>query len=258
MGCALVAVGAGLLNGCVPNGAARSAAQGVVTVKSIMEDVDGYASRQFSATALPDQVRESIVGMDSRSVGFGRLVVDAKVESGKPGSFDVAESTDHVVYENLGNGLVRATETNSTNGIPVSMSINLVYRNILMLRWQMISLSQTYAPRMSELDNISHFDAVAVGQNLHYAFSGGYAGLARTAVDGQTNCTFGATINAADLNPKIAGTASYLDCQFLNTNGVVIDRTRYAYLQSYGFAIPLVRDNATAHVTFAIASFSAT
>jgi hypothetical protein len=256
MRCALVAMGAGLLNGCVPNGAVRPAAEGVVTVKSIMQDVDGYASREYSPTMLPDQVRESIVGMDSRPVGFGRVVLDIKTESRKSGSFDVVEYTSHSTYENVGNGLMRVTDTTSANGIPVSVSVNLGYRNILMLRWQQVSLNQTYAPQIAELKSISHFDAAVSGQNLHYAYSGGYAQQVKT-IDGQTNCTFGATISAADLSPRMAGTARYLDCQLLNQNGVVTTRTRYAYLDNYGFAIPLARDDATAHITFAITGFSA-
>lgn len=257
MGCALLVVGVGLLNGCVPNGAVRPVAQRGVTVKSIMQDIDGYASREYAAAKLADQVRESILGMDSRPVGFGRLVLDTKTESRKSGSLDVVEYTSHATYENVGNGLMRVTDTTSANGIPVSVSVNLGYRNILMLRWQIVSLSQTYAPPIAELKNMSHFDAAAGGRNLHYVYSGGYAEQAKT-IDGQTNCTFGGTINAADLNPKIAGTARYLDCQYSNQNGVVTSRMHYAYLDQYGFAVLLGRDNATVHVTFTVTNFDAT
>lgn len=257
VGCVLVAVGAGLLTGCMPNGAARPTIQSTVTVKSIMEDADGYASRQFSTTALPDQVRAAIVNVDSRPVGFGRLVLDTKTETRKPGSLDEIEYVDHSTYENLGNGLVRSVETMSTNGIQTSIDIDLSYRNLVSVRSQMVTLSQTYAPRVLETRALSRFDPITGGNHLSYAFSSGFEGL-RTLIDGQKDCTFGAAFNAADLNPKIAGTGRYLDCQYSNQNGVVTTRMHYAYLDQYGFAILLGRDNATAHVTFTVTNFDAT
>jgi hypothetical protein len=248
-----------LLSGCVPPPVARPPiAQGQTTVKSIMQDTDGYASRQFTPFMLPADARNTIVNMDASPAGFGRLVVDVRSTSRKVGGADVAEFDGHWVVENQGNGMMRSVETMSANGIPVSMTLNLTYRNIVTLRSQLVRLDQTYAPRIVQTTAISHFDAVPSGLGqLNYAFTEIYEGLPRVSVDAQTKCTIGAAFSAADLNPKIAGSARGLDCEFINRNGVTTSRMHYAYLDKYGIAMLLDRENATAHITFKIAGFSA-
>lgn len=251
---------AGLLGGCVPPPAVRPPiTQGPTTVKSIMQDVDGYASRQFTPYELSGEVRSAVANMDSSPAGFGRMVVEVRSTSRKIGSADVAEFDGHWVVENQGNGMMRSVETLSANGIPVELTLNLNYRNIVTLRSQQVRLDQTYAPRIVQTTAVSHFDAIPSGlSQLSYGFSETYEGLPRVSVDSQTKCTFGAAFSAADLNPKIAGSARNLDCEFFNRNGVTTSRSHYAYLDKYGIAVLIDRENATAHTTFAITDFSAT
>jgi hypothetical protein len=250
---------AGLLGGCVPPPAVRPPiTQGQTTVKSIMQDVDGYESRHFSSFALPAEVRNAVVNMDSSPAGFGRMVMDVRTKNRKIGSTDVAEFDGHWVVENQGNGMMRSVETMSANGIAVNMTLNLTYRNIVNLRSQFVQLDQTYAPRIVQTTAVSHFDAVPSGYSqLSYGLTEIYEGLPSVAVDSQTKCTFGAAFNAADLNPNIGGSARNLDCEFINRNGVTTSRMHYAYLDKYGIAILLDRENSTAHITFAITGFSA-
>lgn len=252
------AMTAGLLGGCVPPAARAPATQGQTTVKSIMQDTDGYASRQFTPYMLPAEVRSAIVNMDAATAGFGRLVVEVRTTTKKIGSADVSEFDGHWVVENQGNGLMRSVETLSANGIPVHVTMNLTYRNILNLRSQQVQLDQTYAPRIAQVSTVSHFDAVSSGLGqLNYAVTNMYEGLPRASADSQTRCTFGAAFNAAELNPKIAGSARNFDCEFLNRNGVTTSRLHYAYLDKYGIAMLLDRENSTSHITFKITDFKA-
>ncbi|WP_426662654.1 hypothetical protein [Rhodanobacter aciditrophus] len=250
---------AGLLGGCMPPPLMRQPiTQGQTTVKSIVQDTDGYASRQFTPFMLPAEARSAIVNMDATPAGFGRLVVDVRSTSRKVGGPDIAEFDGHWVVENQGNGMMRSVETMSANGIPVSMTLNLTYRNILSLRSQLVRLDQTYAPRIIQTTAISHFDAVSSGlRQLDYALTEIYEGLPRVSVETQTKCAFGAAFSAANLNPKIAGSARGLDCESINRNGVTTSRLHYAYLDKYGIAMLLDRENATAHITFKIMDFSA-
>lgn len=248
-----------LLGGCVPPPAVRPpGTQGQTTVKSIMQDTDGYASRQFTPSMLPAEARNAIVNMDASPAGFGRMVVEVQSTSRKVGSTDVVEFDGHWVVENQGNGMMRSVETMSANGIPVSMTLNLTYRNIVNLRSQLVRLDQTYAPRIVQTTAVSHFDAVPSGLGqLSYAFTEIYEGLPRASADAQVKCTFGAAFSAADLNPKVTGSARGLDCEFINRNGVTTSRMHYAYLDKYGIAMLLDRESATAHITFKITGFNA-
>lgn len=258
VGGVFTATAAVLLSGCVPPPAARPPiTQGQTTVKSIMQDTDGYVSRQFSPYELPAEVRNAVVNMDASPAGFGRMVVEVQATNKKVGSTDVAEFDGHWVIENQGNGMMRSVETTSANGIPVNMTLNLSYRNIFNLRSQVLRLDQIYAPRIVETTAISHFDAVSSGlSQLSYGFTEIYEGLPRVSVDSQTKCAMGAAFSAADLNPKIAGSARAFDCEFINRNGVTTSRSHYAYLDRYGIAMLLDRENATAHITFKVTDFT--
>ncbi|MFK2929645.1 hypothetical protein [Dyella agri] len=249
---------AGLLGGCVPPAARAPATQGQTTVKSIMQDTDGYAGRQFTPYMLPAEVRSAVVNMDATPAGFGRLVVEVRTTNRKIGSGEVSEFDGHWVVENQGNGMMRSVETMSANGIPVHMTMNLTYRNILNLRSQQVQLDQTYAPRIVQVGAVSHFDAVSSGLGqLNYTVTDTYEGLPRVTAESQTRCTFGAAFNAAELSPKIAGSARNFDCEFFNRNGVTTSRLHYAYLDKYGIAVLLDRENSTAHITFKITDFNA-
>jgi hypothetical protein len=233
-------------------------AQGQTTVKSIMQDTDGYASRQFTPYMLPAEVRNAIVNMDATPAGFGRLVVEVRTTNRNISSANIAEFDGHWVVENQGNGMMRSVETMSANGIPVSMTMNLTYRNIVNLRSQQVQLDQNYAARIVQTTAVSHFDAVSSGLGqLNYALTEIYDGLPRVSVDDQTRCTFGTAFSAADLNPKIAGSARNFDCEFVNRNGVTTSRLHYAYLDKYGIAMLLDRENSTSHITFKITDFNA-
>ncbi|MBD8880609.1 hypothetical protein IHE49_08945 [Rhodanobacter sp. 7MK24] len=258
VGGVFTATAAVLLAGCVPPSAVRPpVTQGQTTVKSIMQDTDGYVSREFSPYELSAEVRNDVVNMDASPAGFGRIVVEGQTINKKIGGTDVSQFDYHWVVENQGNGMMRSVVTMSANGIPVNLALNLNYRNIFNLRSQLVRLDQTYAPRIIETNAISHFDAVSSGRNqLDYEFTETYEGQPRGSVDSQTKCTMGAAFSAADLNPKIAGSARSLDCDFINRNGVTTSRSHYAYLDKYGIAMLLDRENATAHITFKVTDFT--
>ncbi|OOG36340.1 hypothetical protein B0E51_18510 [Rhodanobacter sp. C05] len=253
-GCAFVAAAASLLSGCVQN-AVRPVNQSLVPVKTIMQDLDGYSSREFTPATLPDQVQKTIVNSDGQSVGFHRLIVDLATNSTQNGGTGVSHYTSHDVYQNEGNGLVRGVSTISSNGIQTMVVLGLIYRNIYSVRAQSLSLSAVNANRIVESRTISHFDTPATGHELHLSYDTGYVGQTTNLLHNETNCVFGRSFEASEINPKIMGTARDLDCQVSNQNGIVISKERRGYLDKYGFAILLRRENSTADITFTVTDF---
>lgn len=253
-GCVMVVAVVGLLNGCVQN-AARPVNQSLVPVKTIMQDLDGYASREFTPATLPDQVQKTVVNADSQAVGFHRLVLDMTTSSTQNGGTGVSHYTSHGVYQNEGNGFVRGVTTLSSNGIQTMVELDLTYRNIYYVRGQSLSLTAANANRISESQVISHFDTPAAGHELHFSYDAGYVGQTRNFIHNETSCVFGRSFEASEINPKILGTARELDCQYSNLNGVVISKDHKVYLDKYGFAIVLGRENSAANIAFTVADF---
>lgn len=253
-GCVFVVAAASLLSGCVQN-AVRPVNQKLVPIKTIMQDLDGYSSREFTPVTLPDQVQKAIVNSDSQPVGFHRLILDMATNSTQNGGVSVSHYTSHGVYQNEGNGLVRGVTTLSSNGIQTMVALDLTYRNVYSVRAQSLILSAVNANRIVESQMISHFDTPAVGHELHFSYDAGYVGQTRNLLHNETSCVFGRSFEASEINPKIMGTARDLDCQISNQNGIVISKEHRVYLDKYGFATLLRRENSTADITFTVIDF---
>jgi len=248
---------AGLLNGCVPPaGAVRQRISPAATVKSIKDDPESYMSRNFTASSLPDEVIRTVTNLDTQPVGFGRLELDTTVSGTRNGVDGVSHYTNHGIYQNEGNGLVRSMDILSSNGIQTSIEFDVSYRNLQSLRVQTVPLNAVNADHILTTHTLSHMDVPSDGRNrMSYSYDYGYQGLTSKFVHGETDCVFGNEFSASDISPKIAGRARNLDCSVSNSNGVVTSNMHMAYLDTYGFAIILKRSNSAGTMSFTVDEF---
>jgi hypothetical protein len=259
-GCVFVVGAVSLTNGCAQNVQNVQNVRNVprpVTVKTIMQDVEGYSSREFTPASLPDEVQKAVVNADSQPVGFHRLVLDMTTDGIQNGGDGVTRYTSHSTYENQGNGLVSSVDTLSSNGIQSYMYFNLSYRNIYSLRTQTLATGAVNASKIPRTQAISHFDTPAAGHDMRFSYDIGYEGQTKNFVHNETNCVFGRSFDASVVSPKMSGTARDLDCQIVNLNGVVTSKQHMAYLDKYGFAVVLKRENYKSNFTYTVTDFRA-
>jgi hypothetical protein len=73
----------------------------------------------------------------------------------------------------------------------------------------------------------------------------------------QLSCNAGKRYDAAALNATIGGQARELTCQWQNANGVVAETAVYAYLEKYGFVLPVSKQNSAGRIEVSVVEFKA-
>jgi hypothetical protein len=227
-----------LLTACAPI-PAQTKAPPSKPAADMFRDKNAYLEQNFSPSVLPEEVQKAVEAADSRSVPFARITVTSKLKSFSNASSTPVDYVNQSVYENAGNGLVRMMVTVQSNGFDVSTDFSLSYRAYVGLMTQNV-LSTAYSlPPVTEVRSVDHFDPVMSSDTMNYSLHSGYVGNSRISSPFQLHCQAGRSYAATVIHQNIQGTVREMDCQLTNSNGVVTQIRKYAYLEHYGIAITL-------------------
>lgn len=242
----LCGAAASLLSGCLSP----------VQVKDVQQDKTGFLTSHFSPGNLPPGVLKTISNADSGQVNFKRVVYQLDWDNHTEDKSKEFKATEKSTVTNVGNGLVQYMIESSRNGVPVSQTYGISYRNFITTMVQSMNLSANIAPMEMQIKSFEHFDPVSsLKTGLHYTYKWGTTVQIMNFHDGKVSCVSDGAQPASELNKSLSGEAWKMTCQFFNQNGVLGSKSTYAYLEKYGIAI-LVRVESPLGVNEAkIASF---
>ncbi|RUL71439.1 hypothetical protein [Dyella choica] len=227
------------------------------SVSTVFRDKESYLAQHFTVGFLPKSVQDSVTQAGAAQLGFDRVRLTERVTMQKNGADAPTIYVSVATYENAGNGLVRGMSTLQTNGFDVSTTFSLNYRGVYPLRYQTFQSSATRWPGLAEAKQIDHYDADFASDHLSYVYHGGYSERPQIGGTQEINCNAGRRYDAAALNASITGQVRELTCQVGNYNGVVSETVVYAYLEKYGFAVVLNRQDSAGHFESSISEFRA-
>ncbi|MFK2873795.1 hypothetical protein [Dyella lipolytica] len=219
------------------------------------KDDSSYFSQHFSTDALGSDIKDAVVRANLAAVSFKKIVVhthDQLTATGqtKPGSYDVA-----ITLENAGSGLVRRMETVQHDGTMTVARFDLTYRGYFSFLTQSVPANAGALPPIVEARKVIRFDTNTDG-HMNFTYLYGSTGKPTFSDPGQVVCDSGKSYSASSLNQAIEGQAHELDCQFVDTNGIVTDKMKLAYLEKYGVALMLHLQNADSTIDSSIVDFN--
>lgn len=211
-----------------------------VKVKDVQANPLAYLGQHFAPDQLPGQVRKTISDVDAGPLGFQRMVLHMTWTINEDDKNKTMKLEQTQTLINAGGSLVESLFENSRNGVPTGQLYALSYRGLVWLSSQSMNLAANIAPLERQVRNFKHFDTVAASpgtSQLDYEFSYGTSVQLMNFPDGRTTCVRGNSYPASQVFASLAGEAQDMECSNYNSNGVLRDKFRYAYLQHYGVAI---------------------
>jgi hypothetical protein len=201
-----------------------------------------YFSKHFSADALGNDTRNTVTQANLAPVLFNKITVHARDQVTSSGQSNPATYTVTIVLENAGQGLIRRMESVQGQDGNAMTRFDLSYRGYFPLLTQSVPPNANTLPPVMETRKVMHFDTGTDG-HIHFTYLYGPTGQAAFADPGQVICDTGKRYSASELNPAIQGQALELNCQDVDTNGIVTDKMTLAYLEKYGVALMLHTQN---------------
>lgn len=228
-----------------------SACSSIAQVQDVTADKAGYLSKNFSAQSLSPNVAKKI----PREISVARFKTLTIIrEGGAEQSGGKKETWKSVVtLVNVGNGLVQRMEEISNNDIPYGLFYSLTYKGVIDLKWQNVPLRGRVTSPIYEIKDTTRFDAIplAMGKKSVIDYTSGMHGQIANFLSSQKTCKTLRTIAAKELNGKLTGQATEIECQ-LDTNKVVQSRGTWFLLQDYGAAISTEFASSSIKTTFRI------
>jgi|GEM_PF-704856 len=220
-----------------------------------------YFSQHFSAEPLAAAVKNSVIQANLAAVPFNKIVLHTRDQvttaDGQPGQSEQnkpATYTVTVVLENAGHGLIRRMQVVQSQDANVVTRFDLTYRGYFPFLTQTIPANANALPPVVEARKVLRFDTNTDG-HLSFVYLYGASGQATFADPGQVICDAGKQYGASELNPAIQGQARELSCQTVDSNGIVTDKMKLAYLEKYGVALVLHTQNPESSLDSTVTDF---
>ena len=209
-----------------------------VQVKDVQQDKTGFLTSHFSPGNLPAGVLKTISSADGSQVNFKRVVYQLDWDNNTEDKSKEFKTNETNTVTNVGNGLVQFIMENSRNGVPVSQTYGISYRNFLTTKVQSMNLGANVAPMEMQIKSFEHFDPVSsLKTGLKYTYKWGTTVQFMNFHDGSVSCVSDGAQPASELNKTLSGESWKMTCQFFNQNGVLGSKWTYAYLEKYGIAV---------------------
>lgn len=224
-------------------------------VKTVLADKSAHLESEFNTTKLPPSVLQTIQNADLQPSAFKRLDIVVTTETQTNGGAQPSHFENHVVVENLGHGLMRSMDQISSNDIDAGDRFMLSYRNIVTLRSQSVNLNAKNAGLIWAVKSFDRFEPVSQASDIDYSYESGSITQIANFQSLEMRCSFGKTYSASALNPKIEGNVREMTCENHNSNGAVTSHNTVAYLDKYGYALLLKRENTASKTSFTVKDF---
>jgi hypothetical protein len=218
-------------------------------------ELPSYFSKHFSADALGNDVKNAVIQANLAPVSFNKITVHTRDQVTTSGQTTPATYTVTIVLENGGHGLVRRIESAQGHEGNTVTRFDLMYRGYFPFLTQSVPANANALPPVIETRKIMRFDTNADG-HANFTYLYGPAGQAAFADPGQVICDSGKRYSASDLNPAIQGRALELNCQNVDTNGIVTDKMKLAYLEQYDVALMLHTQNPESSLDSTVVDFT--
>lgn len=132
---------------------------------------------------------------------------------------------------------------------------DLTYRGYFPFLTQSVPANAGTLPPIVETRKVIRFDTKADG-HVNFTYLYGSTGQPTFNDPGQVICDSGKSYSASTLNKAIEGQARELDCQFVDSNGIVTDKMKLAYLEKYNVALMLHLQSADSTIDSNIVDFN--
>ena len=226
----------------------------VIAVKDVTADQEGYLQQKFAPAAVDAAVLAKLPKTAAGS--FGRVVMTRQVTiEGADGKKET--NTAVTTYLNGGNGIVYYKTEHAANGIPFGLGYTTSYAGLLALRTQLVPLrlqNTTAIYEIKELGSITPVPA-ETGKTFAIRYKTGTTMQITNYNDAERACTAARRFPAAELNGRLAGNALEFNCEE-RTNNTVQNRSTWAMLEQYGFAVQTSGTSSTSKTTYLITGVS--
>jgi hypothetical protein len=230
----------GLLSGCVQ----------FVSVKDIASDKPAYLATHFGINALPNSVRDKFPAAGNHPLPFKILTLSGTV-SGHVGTVGTKSDFKTTLINAQDTGLVQQIMELSANDVPASATFSISYLNLINLKSETASYSQTIALLPVLVHDVGNnqfvFDAPKEDTTYTTTFASGTTVQIANFRSSVTSCHTGRFYPASQVSAALGGKAIDFDCEDTK-DGIVQDKSRRTYLTEYGIAVP--RSIATSALKF--------
>ena len=241
-----------VLTGCAA--AVLAGCSSVVAVKDVTADQEGYLQQKFAPAAVDATVLAKLPKAAAGS--FRRVVMTRQVTIEGP---DGKKETNSAVttYLNGGSGIVFYKTEHAANGIPFGLGYTTSYAGLLPLRTQLVPLRSQNTTAIYEIKEIGSITPVPAGIGKTFAarYKTGTTMQITNYRDAERACTAARRFAAAELNGKLAGDAIEFQCEE-RANNTVQNRSTWAMLEQYGFAVQTSGTSSTSKSTYLITGVS--
>ena len=218
-------------------------------------EAPSYFSKHFSADALNHDVKNAVIQANLVPVSFNKITVHTRDQVTASGQTSPKTYTATIVMENGGQGLLRRIESVQSHDGNTMTRFDLSYRGYFPFLTQSVPANANALPPVIEARKVMRFDTHTDGHS-NFTYLYGPTGQATFADPGQVICDSGKTYDASTLNPAVQGQALELDCQNVDTNGIVTSKMTLAYLQHYGVTLMLHTKNPESSLDSTIVDFT--
>lgn len=219
-------------------------------------EAQSYFSKHFSADVLSADVKAAVVRANLAPVSFNKITLHTRDQATSGGQGSPATYTVTMVLENAGNGLLRRITSVQGHDGNTMTRLDLMYRGYFPFLTQSIPANANALPPMMETRKVMRFDTRTDG-HINFTYLYGLSGQATFADPGQVICDSGKTYSASELNPAIQGQALELNCQNVDTNGMVTGKMKFAYLEKYAVAVMIHTQSTDSSLDSTIVDFTA-
>jgi hypothetical protein len=236
--------------------AASLAACAPANVKDVVADKNAYMEKHFAMTTARQAVVATISPADTTPLPFQKMTFTVVVEP-EYGNKDASRPAigGIMTYVNVGGPYVQRLVEESSNQLPILQTYMLSYRGLMSVRWQDVHLNSPMANQLLEMKSIKPIPAWPTGtlkSDLDYEYQYGLEMQIANFYKAHVHCQPGEVFPASRIHSKLVGEAQMLDCQQVNSNGVVNKRTKEAYLSHYGIVFMTHIDNVNSATTIRV------
>jgi hypothetical protein len=219
-------------------------------------EAPSYFSRHFSTDTLGNDVKNAVIQANLAPVSFNKITIHTRDQVTSSGQSSPSTYTVAIVMENGGQGLIRRLQSVQNNNGNTMTRFDLTYRGYFPFLTQSVPANANALPPVVEARKVMHFDTHTDG-HINFTYLYGATGQATFADPGQVICDSGKRYSASELNPAIQGEALELNCQNVDTNGIVTDKMTLAYLEKYGVSLMIHTKNPESSLDSTVVDFTA-
>jgi hypothetical protein len=210
------------------------------SVSEINADRRGYLFSAFAPENISSAVVTEIKKDDVKSKSFREMEI--RVQTDYDDSAQITHPLISTTYIDAGHGMVQQLSVVSRNTIPYRLWYSLTYRGIMPLKVQNVPLKtgRTSLPFITKKIVRLPMGLATARDNTEYKFEytvGRETQIADFWSLGIT-CNFTRRYAANSLHRNLSGDALDLLCEYTK-DGVLDRKTKYVFLQQYGFAVLL-------------------